>query len=151
MRMANMAALAVGLLLTAGCESGVNVEDVAGQVTFAGQPVKYGTIQFIPASTDEEPGPAGRAEIIDGRFDTAVSGSGIVAGPMKVRITGYESKSEEVTEDGTNSGKSTPPLFSGYTIETDVAGPTQDFEVPESAKGFDIFKAGGGRPRGPVP
>lgn len=57
-----------------------------------------------------------------------------------VRISAFEERPQPTSEDETKPTESKPPIFSGYTIETEVAAGVQDFEVPESAKGFDLMK-----------
>ena len=143
LRRYGLVALAWGLLQTSGCGSGdeIQLTDVAGNVTFAGQPVVYGNIEFAPDTGKQHSGPAGTAEIVNGQYDTAQAGRGVVPGSHLVRITAYEDRPAPGPDDETLPSDAKPPLFSGYTIEADVSGPAHDFEVPESARGFDIFKS----------
>lgn len=56
-------------------------------------------------------------------------------------MTGYEERPTPGSADETVITASKPPLFAGYTIEAEVpSGAQQDFDVPESAPGFDLLK-----------
>lgn len=141
--------MAVGLISTAfailGCGDSSDIErqDLSGQATFGGKPITYGAIQFVPDTARQHEGPAGSATIVNGAYDTAAGGSGVLPGPHLVRITAYDAPPGPGSEDELNPTEGPPPLFTGYTIEADVQGPTQDFDVPESARGFDVFQAPG--------
>lgn len=119
------------ILPMVGCgdgAAGVPRYDVAGTVTFNGQPVPQGTIQFRPDASQGNSGPAGDAEIVDGRYDTASVGNGTVGGPHEVIITGFDGKADPDQELPLGM-----PLFSDYSTKADMpktAGGTVDFEVP---------------------
>ncbi len=127
--------------MASGCGgSGLKLQQVSGKATFAGKPIAYGTIDFVPDTARDTKGPAGAAEIINGEFDTRKqNGRGVIAGPHIVRITGYAEKPVG-SADETVASTSKPPLFIGYTVNVDGFLAQQDFDVPESARGFDIFK-----------
>lgn len=130
-------------LLVSGCGGGdIKLEHVAGNATFAGQPIVFGLIEFIPDKQAEHAGPAGAAEIVDGKFDTAQDGTGIAPGPHLVRITAYEERPNPGTGDETQVVANKPPIFVGYTIEASVGAGNRDFDVPADAKGFDLMKEG---------
>ena len=146
--------LLVALSLFAGGCGGDELEkmDLSGNATFDGQPIVYGSIAFTPdASEGHKGGPQGFAEIVDGKYNTAVKGEGIVPGPYKVRVTAFPSRPPAVAE-----GESVPPppgpdpLFIGYTMEMDLQEPKQDIDVPAAAKGSNRF-APSQRIRGLVP
>ena len=101
--------------------------DVSGRVTFRGEPVAIGRIQFSPDASRGNRGPAGFAEIRDGRYDTRAEGRGTVGGPMRVLIVGYDGRAEP--GDETPNGK---PLFTNFTtaIELPLEAATSDFDVP---------------------
>ncbi len=110
--------LCVGL---AGCGDGGDSTkrfDVSGAVTFDGKPVPSGTILFEPDSGNR--GPAGFAQIRDGKYDTSVGGKGTVGGPHVARLSGADKTA----------------LFSDYVVKVDLPQQqsTKDFEVPASAK-----------------
>ncbi|MDP1796185.1 MAG: hypothetical protein Q8K78_01825 [Planctomycetaceae bacterium] len=134
--------------MTAGCGgSGLKLQQIAGKVTFAGKPIAYGTIDFVPDSARGTKGPAGTAEIINGEFNTRKqNGRGVVAGPHVVRITGYEEKPVG-SADETVASTSKPPLFIGYTVNVDGFLAEQNFDVPESARGTDIYKTKPNQPK----
>lgn len=133
--------LCLAVLSLLGCGgSGLKLQDVKGKVTFAGKPIAYGTLEFIPDTARGNKGPAGNAEIVNGEYSTRnVGGRGVVTGPHVVRITGYEEKPVG-SKDETVPSTSKPPLFSGYSVNVDGFLAEQNFDVPESAKGTDIFK-----------
>lgn len=126
--------------VTAGCGgSGDQVRDVSGKVTFAGKPVVYGVVEFIPDKAKDHSGPAGSAQIVDGEFNTRETGSGIHPGPHEVRITAYEERPPVASTDETIVTEAKPALFTGFIINATVDGGEQDFDVPESAKGFNLL------------
>lgn len=139
----------LGVVLLAGCGGGSDVEltDLSGKVTFAGKPVVYGQIEFIPDSGKGHQGPAGSAEIVDGAYDTSASGRGIVPGPHLVRITAYEARPAAASEDETAPSSAKPPIFAGFTLEQELKETSKDFDVPETARGFDLLKSAPAGPR----
>ncbi|MBI1347683.1 hypothetical protein GC163_15515 [bacterium] len=133
--------LGLATCILAGCGSGEpSRENLSGKVTFAGQPVVFGVIDFVPDSEAGHQGPAGSAQIINGEYDTAKSGSGIYGGAHLIRITAYEEPPPPASEDETKPTESKPPIFSGYTIQASIGEGTRDFDVPADAKGFDLMK-----------
>jgi len=88
--------LALALIVsTAGCGAKPDTKatgQVAGKVTFKGQPVPFGTVTFSPIPKDEkdrQPGKAATGEVgQDGTFrlNTYVEGDGAVVGRHKVSI-----------------------------------------------------------------
>lgn len=117
-------------LLALGCgdSEGITRYRMTGTVSFNGQPVPAGTIVFEPDSSAGNPGAAGSAIIVDGKYDT--ESLGIIGGPHFVRIDG--------AEKGGPNDEAGKTLFSGYQTKVDFpkqAG-TQDFTVPaEAAQG----------------
>jgi len=145
-----LAWLALGVAFLTGCGgSDVELSSVEGNVTYAGKPVVYGQIDFVPNRDRGHPGgPLGRAGISNGRYSTAEGGTGIVPGPHHVRITAYDQVPPPTPEvvDETQPYEAPKPIFSGYTMEIDVEGGTKDIEVPENAKGFGVGPAAIRRP-----
>ncbi|MEW4527935.1 MAG: hypothetical protein ACF8PG_03460 [Maioricimonas sp. JB045] len=126
------------LVLLVGCTGGgVATGDMSGTVTFQGEPVPYGTIEFHPVSEDDEPGPTVSAEIRNGAFDTSEAGA-VVRGPLEIRITAYPSELSDV-EDETVEVDPVEPYFVGYAIEMDYSAEPVEIVVPDDAEGFDIF------------
>ncbi len=127
-----------------GCGGGSDIErmDVSGTASFAGQPIVYGTIEFVPDTAKGHSGPAGSADIIDGKYDTAKNGQAIVKGPHQVRVTAYPEPlpQTEPVDDTPISGPE--PLFVGYALELDLQTSEQNIEVPASAKGFRLSGQG---------
>ena len=128
-------AMIPGLLALAasGCTSeaaGPERFPVAGTVTFNGQPVPFGEIQFIPATKKGNNGPAGFATITDGRFDTTIKGRGIVGGAHEVVING--TAAPPVVDE---NAKSNVPLFPEFRSKHDLPkqGSSLDFKIPPSS------------------
>lgn len=132
----------LSLLCLSGCGGGgVKLQPISGKVTLAGKPVGYGTIEFVPDAAKGNKGPAGSAEIVNGEYNTRnANGKGVIEGAHLVRITGYNQKPVG-SEDETVPSKAEPPLFIGYTVNVDKLTSPQDFDVPESARGFDLYKS----------
>jgi hypothetical protein len=120
---------------------------VKGKVTFDGQPVVYGTVEFLPDSTKGQKGPGASADIVDGMYDTSqAGGEGLSKGPHIARVTMFAEKVPQ-TADETVVVKAPPPIAVGYPLEVSVDGPDLDLNIPAKAKGFDMYKSG--RPTGP--
>ena len=141
MRCTNTFLLLACVSLVSGCGgSDIKLQHITGNATFAGKPIVFGTIEFLPDVERGNKGPAGTAEIANGQFSTRKSGGrGVVSGPHTVRITAYE-EIPAANSDETAATNAKPPLFSGYSINVDGFLAEQNFDVPESAKGTDIFK-----------
>jgi hypothetical protein len=80
-----------------GCSSanGLNLAKVRGKVTYKGQPVKNGTVMFMPDDSKGTIGPPAVGTITsDGSFimSTESAGDGVIVGSHKVGITGVEEK-----------------------------------------------------------
>jgi hypothetical protein len=134
------------IFILSGCggASGPKLTHVSGKVTLGGAPVPYGSIEFVPDQTKGTKGPAGAAEIINGEFSTRkLNGRGVIAGPHLVRLTGYNEKPVASTDETKPS--TSEPLFNGYTINIDSLPAEKNFEIPESARGFDLHKASDSR------
>lgn len=123
-----MSKLAVMLLILsaalAGCSQtqGPPSYHLSGNITFNGQPVPAGTINFDPV-----PGSSvipGHATIKNGKYDTR-QGVGHGGGKMQVRIAGF---------DGVAQGELTQgnPLFPEVTTTLDLPtkDDTRDFNLP---------------------
>jgi len=119
--------IGAALITTVGCGGGGDqrASNISGTVTYNGSPVPAGNIQFSPASTGG--GPAGYADIVDGKYDTAETGKGVDGGTYNVLITGFngDAKPDEELPLG-------EPLFPEFTTTVDIAkgeSVTQDFTV----------------------
>jgi hypothetical protein len=117
------------LLPALGCGQGGPARyDVAGKVTFAGNPVPAGWVSFTADTTKGNSGPQGVARIRAGAYSTAAKdGKGAVGGPLVVRIEGFDGRGTDDSPDGRR-------LFAPYevTIELPRGAATQDLEVPAS-------------------
>lgn len=112
-----------------GSEDGPARYEAHGSVTFNGQPVPYGEIVFEPDSTKGNEGPAARAEIQNGTYTTS-SSQGVVAGPQRVRISGYDGN----PPPGGGTQPHGQPLFSEHidSIDQPKESATHDFEIKGS-------------------
>ncbi len=120
-----LALLIVGSALGCG-QQGDGTNRVFGRVTFQGNPVPVGVIQFTPDSSTGEDGMAGFAEIRDGQFDTQVNGRGVKSGPVTVTIDAYSMK--DVNPDIKPHGDA---LVMGYKQSVDIGGDATElnFEI----------------------
>lgn len=128
--LARSALLAGVCILFAGCNSGEQVYQLSGTITYKGKPVPSGMIIFEPDSGQGNSGAPGRSKIEDGKYDTASQeGHGIVGGPHVIRIIGM---------DGGNKGSSSSEvglpnmLFPEYNAKVDLPKEdgVKDFEIP---------------------
>ncbi|EAQ81352.1 hypothetical protein [Blastopirellula marina] len=122
-----LGALLLSCLLAVGCfsdPSGLRTYQCSGIVTFNGEPVELGYINFEPNTTAGNSGPGASARITQGRYKTE-EGKGVVGGPYRVVIVGYDGKSPDGLGDGS-------PLFPEFVIERDLPrdDSDQDFEIP---------------------
>jgi hypothetical protein len=87
---------AATLTLSIGCSgNGLNLAKVRGKVTYKGQPVKNGTVFFMPDDKKGTIGPPAVGSITaDGSYvmSTESSGDGVIVGSHKVGITGVDEK-----------------------------------------------------------
>lgn len=116
-------------LVMLGCaEQGPQRYDISGTVTYKGQPIPAGTVQFVPDSAQGNRGPSGQATIVDGKYDTSTNGLGVVGGPHIVNIQAFDGKA--LPDLDLPNGK---PIF--YSYEERVELPkeeslTRDIDVP---------------------
>jgi hypothetical protein len=80
-----------------GCSSdnGLNLAKVRGKVTYKGQPIKNGTVMFMPDESKGTVGPPAVGTITsDGSYimSTESAGDGVIVGSHKIGITGVEEK-----------------------------------------------------------
>jgi hypothetical protein len=87
--------VAVALALSVGCSSnnGLTLAKVRGKVTYKGEPVKKGTVFFMPDDSKGTVGPPAVGSITsDGSYvmSTESSGDGVIVGSHKIGITGVD-------------------------------------------------------------
>lgn len=119
--------LMVGIL-SAGCGgSRDGIVQIQGEVTYDGQPVPTGRIDFIPVGNEGATGSGGYAMIKAGAFDTRTDGKGLAPGNYLARLNGFDGVAGS---DGESSyGKL---LFERYEQEIEIT-PGQEairFDVP---------------------
>lgn len=130
--------------LFGGCgRTEVSRTGVSGDVTFAGEPVVFGTIQIVPDKSKGHTGPAASLDIVNGHFEGSGSGKGIVAGPHVLMVTAYDGMPPAPPADESQPASDLAgpkPLFVKYKIEANLKGGVEKIEIPESARGHGIVK-----------
>jgi len=101
--------VAVGTLMIAGCGGGPSYEGpargaVSGAVTFDGQPLAYGIINFIPQGQ----GRRANGIVMNGQY-TIDEDHGPNVGTYKVQILGYAKAPADVPEGGEEGGGDEEP------------------------------------------
>jgi hypothetical protein len=100
-------------VLFAGCsDNGLSLAKVYGKVTYKGQPVKNGTVFFMPDDSKGTVGPAAVGSITsDGSYimSTERAGDGAIIGSHKVGITGVEEG--PVSEETAPTPESDPKAY----------------------------------------
>lgn len=136
MRRALLAALVA--LAPAGCGGTDSGAHVRGTVTFKGEPVPHGRVYFDADQVTNPGGQQGYADIVAGRYDTAVKGKPPSAGPVLIRVEGLKPPAP----DGTHT-----LLFQPHEFRAELPAGTseKDIEVPASA-GDRLPKNPGPRP-----
>jgi hypothetical protein len=93
--------LALLLGVPVGCGWGETLGvGVSGTVKYKGQPIKEGTITFIPAAGTN--GPSGGANIDDGRYAVPRS-AGLAPGKYRVEIRAFEETGKETAKSNVQS------------------------------------------------
>ncbi|MCA8988284.1 MAG: hypothetical protein KDA78_11610 [Planctomycetaceae bacterium] len=139
--------------LLAGCGSGDSVQlyQYSGTVTFEGQPVVYGQVEFLPDVEKGNDGPRGVAEIIDGKYDTSANGGrGFIGGAAILKITALKQRPPEVADET----QEVPPVESicvAFPMEMSLEekSTTIDLKIPVEADGYNGFKAQASSSRDP--
>ena len=131
MRLRMMACMfAAILVVSSGCgEAKRDILNLSGKVTFKGQPVPAGYINFMPDITGGNKGEVKGFPIKDGIYNTAEgTNPGIYPGKNKVMISGFNGKAKKLWPNGEQ-------IFNPIEMEVSVekGTSTKDFEVPESA------------------
>ena len=75
------------LAVLAGCSSRAALVGLQGEVSYEGQAIERGNIEFIPV--EQTPGASAGAAIAQGRYEVPVRWGLRPAGVYQVRITGY--------------------------------------------------------------
>jgi hypothetical protein len=128
--------LAVLAIASSGCGRGgrqiPNRVPVSGRVTVAGQPLAYGTVQFVPDSPE---GHAAMGTIKGGAFtlQSAESFPGVVKGPYRVSIVSPQpidpsNRPSDIFSPEANKSN-IPKRYTNVEtsgLSVDVTGPTRD-------------------------
>jgi hypothetical protein len=111
------AMLVAALVALVGCSNNGR-HDLSGTITFNGQPVPLGEIRFEPDMSRGADGPGVLLPIENGVFRTTPS-MGVVAGPHKVFIRGFDGKGAPAKQSGPAPYVGSP-LFPEYTTTVDL-------------------------------
>ena len=118
------------VVVSGGCgQAKREVANLSGKVTFKGQPVPAGFINFLPDVPRGNRGEVKAFEIKDGVYDTAQGPNpGIYPGANKIMISGFNGKPKPLWPQGVQ-------IFNPINLDLTVATGTntKDFEVPLSA------------------
>jgi hypothetical protein len=115
--------LAVALATAVGCSGEEKLYNVTGSVSFSGKPIPKGLIHFDPDPTKKTGGQSGYAEILDGKYTTAVKGKGVRGGAYQIRVQGFDGKEAPEAPFGQflfpeyTTTKDFPPHDSEYNVE----------------------------------
>lgn len=125
-----------------GC-GGTPGNRVSGTVTFDGRPVPAGKVYFRPDADTGGTGATGFADIVDGRYDTGLTGArNVGTGPMVVMVEGIDPQG--------GGGGDAPDvtarlLFQGHELRVDVPQGAFTFDIavpPQAAAGVAKPAAG---------
>jgi hypothetical protein len=123
--------LAFSTSILTGC-GGSSGSQVAGKITFKGQPIPAGKIYILPDSTKGNSGQSGFADIVDGTYDTSKpGGQGAVQGAVIFAIEGIDPN----PPPGAEPDVVATALFPRYETPQNISGNkvTLDIDVPASA------------------
>jgi len=113
-----------------GCGGGKELNEISGSVTLDGEPVKEGSIQFLPTGEGTPEG----ANIVDGKYTAKVS-----PGSSKVKITAMKAHPTEKTPSIEPGEPDVPKMIEAVpakyntettlTVEVAKDGETHDFTL----------------------
>lgn len=122
-------AVVVGLTALAfGCGGGKRpTVNVSGKVTFKGNPVPAGFINFMPDVPGGNSGEVKGFPIVDGVYNTADgTNPGIYPGANIITISGFDGKKQNLWPKGKQ-------IFNPIELKETVAEGKKDYVVPDSA------------------
>ncbi len=121
--------LLLALAALCGCSSKPEPAQLAGKVTFKGQPVPAGYISFTPDVASGTLGQVKVMQIKDGMYDSAKeSEPGINPGVYQITIAGFDGKRIPYFGQGKQIFN---PIQDEFTVPSGKT--TKDFVVPDSA------------------
>lgn len=122
----------LGSVFLCGCgggEKGPEKYHVSGLVAYNGKPINAGEVIFIPNNALGTTGPVGRAQIVDGKYDTRLKGNApAIAGHLIVEVTGYAPPDPQA--------ETTKLLFENYKMEIEMPAESKvlNIDVPLGKK-----------------
>src|SRR5262245_39980157 len=122
--------VAVCLCLALGCNSKPKGAQLSGKVTFKGQPVPAGYIQFTPDVGNGGRGSIKVLQIKDGVYDSSKEppDQALTPGAYLLRIAGFDGKPVPLWGQGKQIFN---PVDDTFVVPDGVS--TKDFTVPDSA------------------
>jgi hypothetical protein len=117
MRIQTVQFIFVGATLFAltGCSNdGVQRAEVSGTVTFNGQPVKEGSINFFP--TDGTKGPEAGGAILDGKYHIPKA-KGPVVGKNRVELRAFQKTGRRIQDPTAPPGTLTEEIANVFPLE----------------------------------
>ncbi len=110
-----------------GCgQAGPERYTISGKITYDGQPVPLGEVIFEPDGSQGNSGPQCRASIRQGIYETR-AGKGAVAGPMIVKVIGFEQPTGEGRFPGVEAFSL--PLFPTFETRHEVPAHDSTFDI----------------------
>lgn len=107
--------------------------DLSGAVTYGGQPVPAGYIEFVPDTSQDNKGPGTSAEIRDGRYATLPQ-RGTIGGPHIAKLHGFDGMPPSAGAAAQAPAASQPAIHALFTVEVQVDLPKEtsayDFDIP---------------------
>ena len=127
-----------------GCSpgNGLNLAKVRGKVTYKGQPIKRGTVFFMPDDSKGTIGPPAVGSITsNGSYimSTESAGDGVIVGSHKIGITGLEEKPV-----GSEASAATPESDPKSYMKTKANDAAAARSGADKAKDADTFTDKGG-------
>jgi hypothetical protein len=121
-----------------GCDGGDGLprQAISGMVTFGGQPLADGTIQFQPAVSQGGPAVQAGALIADGRYQIGRD-EGLVPGTYKVMIFSHGGRGapgDEAASPGAQTGPPPERIPSRYNLNTTLTAEVK----PDQGNGFNF-------------
>src|SRR5687767_6774304 len=127
--MSKLSLFALLLIVLLGCTTKPPVSQLSGKVTFKGEPVPAGNINFTPDVGKGNLGPTLGFQINNGIYDTAKQDPpGITPGAYLIRIDGFDGKKIPMYGQGKQIFN---PIQDELVVPEGTS--TKDFEIPDSA------------------
>jgi hypothetical protein len=137
MRILSFAILGTAILALGGCSrDGVQRAEVSGTVTFNGEPVKEGSINFFP--TEGTKGPEAGGAILDGKYHIPRA-KGPVVGKNRVELRAFQKTGRKIQDPTAPPGTLTEEIANVFPLEFNTNSTlTRDVQPGKNELPFDI-------------